>query len=317
MLSAGQDIDLKLLRVFRTIASHGGFVAAQTELNLSLSTISNQIRQLEERLGFRLCERGNLGFRLTSEGETVLAACDELFDALDSFRSELSGLATKPVGEVRLGIVDNLSTDPSCRIPAAIRRLRQEAPGVAVKFFIGPPGELESQVINGALDIAISLFPTVPPAVDAVCLFLEHHGLYCGCDHPLFATPDAAITTPDLNDSAYVSWSYQETHVAGALRNAFNVQGASPFMEGLLYLALSGRYITYLPKHAAERWVREGQLRELLPRETSRTVEVLMISRRSLRTKPVVTLFKRMLEEEHGLGKPAGATPPVSPDGAR
>ena len=312
MLSAVQDVDLKLLRVFRGVVTHGGFVAAQTELGLSLSTISNQIRQLEERLGIRLCERGNLGFRLTAEGEAVLTACDDLFDALDSFKGSLSGLATKPVGEVRLGVVDNLSTDPSCRIPAAIRRLRQEAPGVAVKFFIGPPGELESQVINGNLDIAVSLFPTVPPAVDAVCLFHEHHGLYCGRGHALFHVADDLITTPDLNDSAYVSWSYQETHVTGALRNAFNVQGATPFMEGLLYLALSGRYIAFLPKHAAEGWVRQGHLRELLPKETSRAVEVLMISRRSLRTKSVVTLFKRMLEEEHGVTSRAFAPAALS-----
>jgi DNA-binding transcriptional LysR family regulator len=224
-----------------------------------------------------------------------------LFGALDSFKDNLGGLATKPVGEIRLGIVDNLVTDPSCRVPEAIARLSQEAPGVALKFFIGPPSDLESQVINGTLDLAISLFPNVPPALDSVCLFLEHHGLYCGRGHVLFDRPDAEITSPELKDSAYVSWSYQETHVSSAQKSEFNVQGATPFMEGLLYLALSGRYITYLPKHAAERWVRQGQLRELLPLETSRAVEVLMISRRSLRTKPVLTLFKRMLEEAHGL----------------
>jgi DNA-binding transcriptional LysR family regulator len=302
-----QDIDLKLLRVFRAIASHGGFVAAQTELNVSLSTISNQIKQLEERLGVRLCERGNLGFRLTKEGVAVLDSCEDLFGALDAFKDNLSGLATKPVGEIRLGVVDNLVTDPSCRVPAAIGRLNQEAPGVALKFVIAPPSDLESQVISGVLDIAISLFPAVPPALDAVCLFHEHHGLYCGQGHTLFNRPDGQISAPDLKTSAYVSWSYQETHVTSAHKSDFNVQGATPFMEGLLYLALSGRYITYLPKHAAERWVRAGQLRELLPRETSRAVEVLMISRRSLRTKPVVALFKRMLEEEHAPDRPESA----------
>ena len=40
MLSAVQDVDLKLLRVFRAVVTHGGFVAAQTELGLSLSTDS-------------------------------------------------------------------------------------------------------------------------------------------------------------------------------------------------------------------------------------------------------------------------------------
>ena len=59
------DVDLKLLRVFETIVKCGGFSAAQAALNVGQSTISEQMTQLEARLGVKLCQRGRSGFRLT------------------------------------------------------------------------------------------------------------------------------------------------------------------------------------------------------------------------------------------------------------
>jgi len=56
--------DFRLLKVFDAVVRHGGFAAAQTELNVGLSTISNHITALEQRLGFSLCQRGRGGFKL-------------------------------------------------------------------------------------------------------------------------------------------------------------------------------------------------------------------------------------------------------------
>ena len=300
MLGAVQDIDLKLLRVFRAVARHGGFVAAQTELSSSLPTISNQIKQLEERLGVRLCERGNLGFRLTLQGEALLKSSDELFSALDGFRADVAEIARRPVGEVRLGIVDNLSTDPQCRIPEAIAAVQDRAPGAALRFFIGPPSDLESQVLGGGLDLAIGLFPAVPPALDALRLFEEEHALYCGRGHPFFARADSPPDPEALREAAYVSWAYQEAYVGDAEARTFSVQGATPFIEGLFYMVLSGRFIGYLPRHAAEKWVRDDRLRRIGGEGSVRRVPVTLISRRSQRPNRIAAAFRAELARAHG-----------------
>lgn len=303
MIGNVQDIDLKLLRVFRAVAHHGGFVAAQTELGVSLPTISNQIKQLEERLGMRLCDRGSLGFALTPQGKMLIAASDHLFAAVDDFRQNVATLAQKPVGEVKLGIVDGLSTDPGCRVPQAIAGLHRNFPGVSLRFFIGPPSDLESQVLNGTLDLAIGLFPAIPPALDADKLFEEAHGLFCGRGHALFDRPEDEIRPADLRQSAYVSWAYQEAYVSLEANARFNIQGGTPFIDGLLYLMLSGIYIGYLPRHVAAKWVSEGALRELLPLEMARTFDVSLISRRSQRSSAVIAAFRAELVAAH---HPAG-----------
>jgi DNA-binding transcriptional LysR family regulator len=62
------DMDLRLLRVFKVVVDCGGMSAAELELNISLSTISKHIKDLEQRLGLTLCHRGREGFAVTDEG---------------------------------------------------------------------------------------------------------------------------------------------------------------------------------------------------------------------------------------------------------
>ena len=99
--------DLHLLYVFCTVAEVRGFSAAQITLNVSASTISRQIADLETRLGMRLCQRGRKGFRLTDKGEIVYAASHKLFAALDQFSETVDGTRGKLVGRLTVATVDN------------------------------------------------------------------------------------------------------------------------------------------------------------------------------------------------------------------
>jgi DNA-binding transcriptional LysR family regulator len=84
------DMDLRLLRIFAIVVKCAGFTAAQAELNMSQSNISTHISSLEKRLGYRICERGKGGFRLTEKGQRILKASAALFGAVDAFRDETS-----------------------------------------------------------------------------------------------------------------------------------------------------------------------------------------------------------------------------------
>ena len=70
------DADLRLLRVFKAVADCGGMAAAERELGIAMSTISRHVKDLEQRLGLRLCRRGRAGFALTPEGEQLYAAAE-------------------------------------------------------------------------------------------------------------------------------------------------------------------------------------------------------------------------------------------------
>ena len=80
------DADIRLLRVFQAVVNCGGMSAAELELNISTSTISRHVKDLEVRLGLTLCRRGRGGFALTPEGERIHAETRQLLLATESFQ---------------------------------------------------------------------------------------------------------------------------------------------------------------------------------------------------------------------------------------
>ena len=61
LLGQVSDMDLRLLRIFKSAVECGGMTAAELELNISTSTLSRHMKDLEERLGLVLCRRGRAG----------------------------------------------------------------------------------------------------------------------------------------------------------------------------------------------------------------------------------------------------------------
>lgn len=303
MLGALSDSDIKLLRIFHVIAQCGGFAAAQAQLNLSQSAISTRMAQLEARLGSRLCERGRGTFRLTDEGHAVVLASRKLFAALEDFRTEVAEAQGTVTGELRLGIIDNSVTHEDDRIRKAIARFAAAAPNANLNIFIGGAVELEQQVLDNRLHVAIGLFHHALEGLAYTTLFREEHVLYCATSHPFFDAPDAEITPARLREARYVSWGYGEGLPGWKPPFDFKEVASSPYIEGVAYLILSGAYIGYLPSHYARTWVAERRIRPLLERETWRSVDFSLVRKASPR---VSRLTRTFLE---GLGIPADRSP--------
>src|SRR6516162_5878483 len=105
------DGDLRRLRVFCTITRCGGFAAAESELQIGLPSISRFIKDLEIRLGVRLCRRGRVGFELTEPGRRVYAASLQLITDLQRFETNIRSIHSALAGTLTIGIIDVLITD--------------------------------------------------------------------------------------------------------------------------------------------------------------------------------------------------------------
>ena len=134
MLASLSAADLRALHVFRTISRCRSFAGAERELDISQSTISAQLSGLERRLGFRLCERGPGGFRLTERGRTTLDAYARLEGAMNEFLQTTSDLSHRVVGTLRLGMLDHTSTDPGFSVVGLVRLFHERAPDVRLEI---------------------------------------------------------------------------------------------------------------------------------------------------------------------------------------
>ena len=291
MLGQIHDSDIKLLRIFQVIAECGGFSAAEAQLNVSQSAISTQMAQLEVRLGCRLCERGRGNFELTEDGIAVLEASEKLFAALEDFRNDVAEARGRLTGELRLGLIDNTVTHEDSRIRDAIAAFSEAAPDARINIYVGGAVELEQQVLDGRLHIAVGLFHHQLESIDYIPLFDEEHLLYCARKHPFFTRDDDAITEEEFGKAGYVTWGYVEGLDGWEAPFSFNEVAASPYIEGVTYLILSGKYLGYLPTHYADLWQQRGELRALLPTRLRRSFGFCLVKRKSGRLSNLSRLF--------------------------
>src|SRR5258708_7183408 len=106
VLGQVSDLDLRLLRVFKSVAECGGMAAAELELNIGTSTVSRHIKDLETRLGLRLCQRGRAGFALTPEGDRVYRQILQLLGSVETFRGSIDDIHRRMGGQLELAVFD-------------------------------------------------------------------------------------------------------------------------------------------------------------------------------------------------------------------
>ena len=94
------------LRYFWVVAREGGLVPAGKRLRLSHSTLSTQIRALEEQLGEELFTRAGRRLALTEVGQVVFHYADEIFTLGREMLDTVHGRATGQPARLHIGIVD-------------------------------------------------------------------------------------------------------------------------------------------------------------------------------------------------------------------
>ena len=296
MLGNVQDTDIKLLRIFRQIVESGGFSPAQAALNMSASSISSHMSQLESRVGGRLCERGHGEFSLTEHGRNVLAASDELFLQLDSFQSAVAKSQNRLVGELRLGMIDNGITHPDERILEAINKFHENAPDATINLATYDYYGLEPNVVDGHIHIAIGLCLHRYNNLDYTPLFDERHLLYCGKKNPLFDTSPKKLNAEDISQASYVSWGDGDKLFENDW--SFNEVAYSAHPEGVAYFVLSGQFIGFMPDHYAQQWVDKGLIKPLLEDTYQRIANYYLIARNNDQQQEIVEAFIQALRSK-------------------
>ncbi|WP_409522411.1 LysR substrate-binding domain-containing protein [Nitrincola sp. MINF-07-Sa-05] len=83
MFNVGKSVSPNSLRVFESAARHLSFTKAARELRSTQSAVSQQIRQIEEQLGFQLFDRIYRGVRLTEAGQVLFASVQDGFGLIE------------------------------------------------------------------------------------------------------------------------------------------------------------------------------------------------------------------------------------------
>jgi LysR family transcriptional regulator, transcriptional activator for bauABCD operon len=292
------DYEIRLLKVFKTVVECGGFSAAETVLNISRSTISVHMANLEQRLKLKLCNRGRAGFALTEEGAIIYESVRRLFSQLEDFRSTVNALHVHISGELKLVASDTISLDERCRFPEVLAEFCRQAPDVFVQFETAPMSDIERMILNGEVDVGFIPYHRQLDGLIYQPLYEETCYLYC-CDcHPLFHEPDEEKVREGLQNCRSVQAGIQSNPEVALQMVGLAKTATAYYYETRAVMILSGAYVGYLPEHYANKWVTEGRMRKLLPAERSYRLGLAAITHQFGRLNKPRDFFMRLLQQQ-------------------
>jgi DNA-binding transcriptional LysR family regulator len=131
MLEAGLNeprmMIIRHLQYLSALARERHFARAAAVCNVTQSTLSAGIKQLEESLGVLIVERGQRFIGLTDEGERVLAWAQRVLVDYGGLRQELSEMREGIVGQLKIGAIPvTLPFVPLLTVPFARRHQRTD-----------------------------------------------------------------------------------------------------------------------------------------------------------------------------------------------
>jgi DNA-binding transcriptional LysR family regulator len=195
------DVSPRHLATLEAIVRLGSFGAAADELGYTQSAVSQQVAELERRVGTSVLTRRPV--RLTQAGLVLLDAEASIRLALARAESEVAALREGVVGHLRVGAFVSAANSV---VPAALTRLRETSPGLTVTLAEHETASAYAALLRGELDLALTFDydrtpQPEPPGLSRELLFEDPVVVVLPAAHPL-----AARTSIDPREVADGEW---------------------------------------------------------------------------------------------------------------
>ena len=197
-------MEIRVLRYFLEIAREGNMSRAAERLHVTQSTLSKQMKDLEQELGKKLFKRGSTSVSLTDED--LLALADKItneFQAMD----DITG------GDIYIGCAESYLVKYLAR---AVKKLSSIYPNIHYHVTSGDTEQVTERLDRGLLDMAFIVEPPdlskynyleVPDYDTWGVLMRKDYPLATKeaiifddlLDIPIFCSEQSAITVPFLS----------------------------------------------------------------------------------------------------------------------
>ncbi|MBP3337412.1 MAG: LysR family transcriptional regulator [Clostridia bacterium] len=146
-------MELRNLITFINVAELGSFTKAAEQIGYSQSTISFQIKQLEDELGCLLFERINHTISLTQKGRELVSYAHQIRTLTDEFKENLEE-EKKCSGHIHLVTPDSLCDD---MITRNYIEFHKKYPDISIKFTTADTSVMFDMLDHNEADVIITL----------------------------------------------------------------------------------------------------------------------------------------------------------------
>lgn len=232
--------DPRLLTAFVKVAETGSFTLAAGMLNMTQSTVSQQIARLEEAAGRALLDRAARPVRLTPAGERLIGYARRII----ALQAEAGALMADPSGTapVRIGMPDDLA-GPA--VIAVLAGFAARNPKIRLDVTAGLSRDLTRRYRDGALDIVI--VKETAPEPDSIASFPEPLAWYETAERRGgWPDPLPLVTFPP--GGLYRGTMFEQLDQA---QRPWYVAFSSSSLNSVLSAVEAGLGVSLVPSHAA------------------------------------------------------------------
>ena len=184
-------MELRQLRYFAKAAETLNFSHAASCLNIAQSSLSQQIRQLEDELGTQLFIRDSHSFQLTEAGETMLPLALRTIHDAEACADRIHDLRKLLVGTLNIGVTHSFSPI----LTESVISFMKMYPKIKVNIVYKQMNELMGLLSNRELDFVLAFKPIQPlPNVESHILFQNTLSAIVGKSHPLASKDKVSIS---------------------------------------------------------------------------------------------------------------------------
>lgn len=199
------EIELRHLRYFVAVAEELHFGRAARRLHLSQPPLSQQIRRLEELLGYPLFVRTSRAVRLTSAGETFLERAQRTLRKMDEDVEAMRCVGRGEAGTLGVGFI---GSGMLTAIPAMLGQYRARFPRVNLQLREMYTSGVIRSLKEGALDVGFLRDGGPTEGLQVETLFSEPFLAVLPANHPLARRSNRGLLDPgELADEPFVFFS--------------------------------------------------------------------------------------------------------------
>jgi len=242
---------LSQLRNFTAVVEAGAVRQAAKTLNLSQSSVTKSIQQLEDDLGVALLHRGAHGVAATEAGKALFARVKVIEAELRHARNDVETIQGAGVGEIRVSASPSVATG---LLPRAVIAFQRNHPRVSFHILEGVYPDMLPAIRTGDLDLAICLVPGKPrdDTLSFISLVKDRLVPAVRADHPVLKRRN--VTLADLCNLDWIIYRrshtgldvFEQTFIANRLAPPKSTIECTSFACALA-LVENGDYVTLVP----------------------------------------------------------------------
>jgi DNA-binding transcriptional LysR family regulator len=223
-------LDLELLRSFVSVVDAGGFTRAGERVHRTQSTVSQQIKRLEDDIGQPLLNRSGKDVTPTEAGERLLSYARRLLALAEEARDVL----TRPghEGAVRLGVPEDFAAYRLAKLLAAFSRSH---PALRLDVRADQSINLQRELERGDLDLA--LFKRAAGEKGGIAVWPERVHWVTSKSHPIHA---ATGSVPLIGFPAGCLYRARAIHALESAGRTWHMAYSSSSLAGIQAAVAAG-----------------------------------------------------------------------------